>query len=175
VPLRVKDANPPAPKAGAPVVAASGEQAPSEPEKVAQPQVKLTDIITVLPEQAAWITPRTVLWKNRTFLIWNGAMAGAVVLLLGIKLGSWLWQTRAVSPSAPVRGLWKKLRGAGLTRGAFYEAAAQYIRLRGGSPGAELQSVLERHEQLNFSPPNPAAAEPVPRDERTRVLRILRS
>jgi len=175
VPLNVKDTNPPVPKAGTPVVAASGEQAPTEPEKVAQPQVKLTDIITVLPEQAAWITPRAVLWRDRAFLIWNGAAAGAVILLLAIKLGSWLWQTRAASPSAPVRGLWKKLRGASLTRGDFYQTAAQYIRLRGGSPGTEIQSVLATHEELNFSPPKSASTEPIPRDERARVLRLLRS
>jgi len=67
------------------------------------------------------------------------------------------------------------LRGASLTRGAFYETAARYIRLRGEPAGAELQSVLAQHEQLNFSPSPTAATEPVPADERARVLRMLQS
>jgi hypothetical protein len=176
LPIRVKEsATPPVAKPAGSGVASAGEQSPTEPEKVPQPQVKLTDILTVLPEQAAWITPRPVLWKDRTFLIWNAAAAGAAVLLLGFKLGAWLWQSRAATPSDPSHSLWKKLRGAPLSRGEFYQAAAQYIRLRERSPGAELQSVLAQHEHLNFSPSQSAATEKVPSDERARVLRLLRS
>ncbi len=176
VPLRVKEtATPPAPRVPGPLATTSGEQSPAEPEKMSQPQVKLTDIVTVLPSQAAWITPHPVLWKNRTFLFWNGAAATALLLLLGIKFGTSLWQTRALTPSTPVRELWKQLRGAILTRGDFYQSAAHYIRLRSGTPNAECQSILSQHEQLNFSPTQTAAAEPIPSDERARVLRILQS
>jgi hypothetical protein len=161
----------------APAIGSTGEQSqsPAEPEKVSQPQVKLSDIITVLPEQAAWITPRPVLWRDASFKVWNGAMAGMVVLLLGFKLGAWLWHSRAASPTAPVRRLWKELHRSGLSRGAFYQAAAQYVRRRGGSTGPEVQAVLAQHDQINFSPSLEAASVPVPPDERARVLRILQS
>ncbi len=151
VPLRVKEAaNPPAPKPAGATVATSGEQSPAEVPKIAQPPVKLTDIVTVIPRQAAWITPRPPIWRDRTFLLWNAAATGAVLLLLGIKLASWLWHLRASSPADPVRDLWRKLRGASLTRGEFYQAAAQYIRQRGDPPGGDLTSLLAQHEQLNF-------------------------
>jgi hypothetical protein len=177
VPVNVKEAaNPPAKRPAPPVVATSGEQStPTEPEKVAQPPVKLTDIITVLPERAAWITPRPALWQDATFRFWNGAMAGAVVLLLGIKFGSWWWKSRAMSPSAPARQLWRQLRGSHLSRGAFYQTAAQYIRLRGGTPGPEQQKVLAQHDQINFSAAMESASAPMPYDERARVLRALQS
>ncbi len=176
LPIRVKESvTPPAPRVTGPLETTSGEQSPAEPEKISQPQVKLTDIVSVLPNQAAWITPHPVLWKNRTFLFWNGAAAGAVILLLGIKFGTSLRQTRALSTSTPVRELWKRLRGASLSRGNFYQTAAQYIRLQSGTPNAECQSVLSQHEQLNFSPSQAASAEPMPTDERARVLQILQA
>ncbi|MCE9520358.1 MAG: BatD family protein [Verrucomicrobia bacterium] len=176
VPLRVKETSAPTPsRATSPLASTSGEQSPTEPEKMSQPQVKLTDIVTVLPDQAAWITPHPVLWKNRSFLFWNGAAATILFLLIGIKFGTSLWQSLAFTSATPVRRLWKKLSGDSLSRGDFYQTAAQYIRLRSGTPDAESQSILDQHERLNFSPSRTAAAEPIPADERARVLKILKS
>lgn len=176
VPLRVNESGT-SPFRNSPgsTVTTPGGRNDTEPDKTQQPQVKLTDIITLLPEQAAWISPRPELWKSRSFLFWNTVAAGSVILLLGIKFGTAFLQARAHSPSAPARELLKQLRGASMTRGVFYQNAAQYIHQREAAPNAECQAVLNQHEQLNFGPSRSAAEEPMPADERDRVLKIIQS
>jgi hypothetical protein len=156
---------------------ASVESGPSEPDKVPSPTPKITDILTVLPDEVAWTTPRTPLLQDRRFFLWNMAALGVVGLLLLGKLAVVLWRSHARSTATPLHTLHRELRRAHVSRGRFYQMVAQYVQLShdASKPLPEpVREVLVCNDQINYSPDSEKAAEPIPMDERAKVLAALK-
>jgi len=162
-----------------PAKASSGtvEGTTPEPEKVTPPAPKITDILTVLPNQVAWSSPRPVLFQDPRFRLWNWAALGVLgVMILG-KLLVILWRVRARATASPVYVLGHELRRAKVPRGQFYQMAAHYVQMSHDSsqPLPEpVREVLARNEQINYSPEHEKADEVIPRDERAKVLEALK-
>ena len=151
--------------------------AASEPEKVSPPPVKITDIVTVMPESSSWLAVRPVLWHDRTFITANAIALGSLLALLIGKGLVVLWQSRSEGPSAAARRLWTELRGRRLSRGAFYQAAAQYVRhhtAENPSNADALQKIIDTHHRLNFSSASADAQAALDGAERRDVLNQLR-
>lgn len=156
----------------------SVEGSAAEPEKVAPPQIKVTDILTVLPNQVAWTSVHPPLIQDRKFFIWNMAAVGALAAIVLGKLGMVLWQRHLVKAATPLYSLKRELRRSRVTRGHFYQLLAQYIAMRHDAtqPLPEpLREALVRNDQINYSPDKERANEPIPRDERAKVLAALPS
>ena len=155
-------------------VATSGanKAAPHPDDKVPQVKPNITDILAIVPEKPTWLAVRPAPWADQRFLTVNLIAAGVLALLVLGKLGIIAWRAHAASPLAPTRKLWRQLQSAHVSRGRFYRLAASYISARGLS-GERAQQVLNRHNEVNFGPPNGEADATVPHDERNKVLEAL--
>lgn len=156
----------------------SVESGPSEPDKVPTPAPKITDILTVLPDEVAWTTARTPLLHDRRFFVWNMAALSVVAVMLLGKLAVVLWRAHARSATTPLHALHRELRYAQVSRGRFYQMVAQYVQLshHASQPLPEpVREVLVRNDQINYSPEHEKAGEPIPTDERAKVLAVLKS
>ncbi len=177
IPLRLKpgstSSTPPAPTG----IKVNGvNQLPPDADKVPPVQPRITDIVTVIPAQAVWLTPRTALFSDRTFLIRNACALGALLLLIGGKVCALCLRNRAAAPDAPQRRMWKQLRRAHMSRGEFYRTAARYIQQQthGASAiPATWQAVLDRNDSLNYSPASVETGKPMPSKERREVLHSI--
>jgi hypothetical protein len=162
------------------VSAGTGETtaAAADPDKVPPPVPKVTDILTVLPSEVAWITPRRALLQDPQFRSWNMGALGAVGLLLFGKLAVVLWRARARAAATPLHALDRELRRSNVPRGQFYQLAARYIQMS-HDPSRPLpdpqREVLARSEKINYSPEKEWAADTVPGEERAQVLAALRA
>ncbi|OAI55465.1 hypothetical protein AYO49_05525 [Verrucomicrobiaceae bacterium SCGC AG-212-N21] len=163
----------PPPKA-IPVATADGQPiaAPPESEKVPQVKPKITDILAMLPEQPKWLATRPALWSDKSFVTANLVAGGALLLLILGKLGLVAWRAHEASPLAPARHLWRQLHASRLSRSRFYELAAGYISTR-GLAGEQVQSVLDRHNLVNYGKDSAEAQEQIPREERNQALSAL--
>jgi hypothetical protein len=176
IPITVK--MPPAqsvePQPATGTVASSGgnKAAPSADDKVPQAKPNITDILAVVPEKPTWLAMRPAPWADQRFLTGNLIAAGVLALLVLGKLGFIAWRAHAQSPLAPTRKLWRQLQGNHLSRGRFYGLAASYISARGLS-GERVQSILHRHNEINFGPPTGEADAVIPHDERNQILQTL--
>ncbi len=177
IPLRLKPGTTPAAlPTSTGITASGGDPLPSDADKVPQAQPRVTDIVTVMPMQTAWLTARPALFSERTFLIWNAGAVGALLLLIGGKVTAAFIRKRAASPDAPYRQMWNHLRRARMTRGEFYQTAARYIqhRTQNGAPiPSNWQSVLDRNDSLNYSRASDETGKPMPSAERSEVLHSI--
>jgi hypothetical protein len=157
--------------------ASEGSETPAELTKLAPVQPVITDILTVLPEQAQWLAARPVLWRNQNFIRANGlALGGLAALILG-KLFFNYWQERRAATDAPTRKIWQQMRSPTLPRERLYALAFQYIQAKNLS-GPALQPILENHEKLAYAPAREEAGQaqaPAPPEEKAAVLAALKS
>lgn len=158
------------------ITATGGDRVPSDADKVPPVQPHITDIVTVLPAQATWLTARPSLMNDHNFIIWNAGALGALALLIGGKACAVFLRMRAAAPDAPYRRMWNHLRRARMTRGEFYQTAALYILQRSqyGAPiPANWQTVLDRNDVINYSHTSGEADKPMLSAERREVLHSI--
>ena len=174
IPINVKASAPAAEPAPASAASSTSSQKEADAvnEKVPTVTPKITDILALVPEQSSWITARPALWADRRFFAANLIAAVVLALMIFGKWGFGAWRRYQLSPQAPVRRLWKQLQDVRQTRGAFYAAAASYIAAR-GLGGDAVQSILDRHHEVNYGRSADEASEQVSHEERASVLRAL--
>ncbi len=170
VPIKVRNAGGSTPEAPASTPAASSKE-PEMPSAVPTVKPALTDILTETPARAAWFASTLPLGQDRSFWFANAIAGGALLLIIAIKLAVVAARSRALSPEAPARKLWRTLRGPH-PRAEFYTLALQYAGMKGLSPEA-VHEIQQRQEELNYSRHPADAAQPVSAGERNHVLRIL--
>lgn len=172
--LNIKAAEQPIEPPPATAASTTKGQVGADSDKVPTVKPKITDILTVLPKESAWLAARPALARDRTFLLANLTAAGVLALLILGKVGFASWQAHKNSPSAPAHRLWRQLHDTKLTCADFYSLAASYIALR-GLDGEEVHAILERHNAINYGRPTPEAGEAPSREERERVLSTLKN
>lgn len=177
IPLRLKPGTTPSiPPTSTSITVNGGDRLPLDADKVPQVQPRITDIVTVIPSQANWLTSRPSLFSDRAFLIWNAGALGALMLLIGGKACAAFLRMRAAAPDAPYRRMWSQLRRARMSRGEFYQTAAQYIqhRTQNGVPlTSNWQAILDQNDSLNYSRASDETGKPMPSDERHKVLHSI--
>ncbi|TLD72105.1 protein BatD [Phragmitibacter flavus] len=153
----------------------AGSTAPSEiqPEKVPQATLRMTDILSVSSESPVWLAAKPFPWRDPRFLTGSAVAGGVLALLLLAKGGAVLVQRSRNAADAPARLLWKQLKARQQPMGQFYHHAARWIEMK-HLQGSEVDEVLAKDHQFNYSRDHDAAAVVVPEDERAKVLRVLR-
>ncbi|WP_170157499.1 BatD family protein [Roseimicrobium gellanilyticum] len=176
VPIKVKGpATPEAPPAGSGTAATTKESTALPPLEEKKPVVKaaITDILTNTPRRAMWFAASLPLKDDRRFLMANFIATGALLFIIAMKLGLMAWRSYTHSPDAPTRALWKGLHDNRLSRADFYTRAVHYAAVTGVA-GTAVPTIVYRQEELNYARQGEEASQPVPRDERNRVLHVLK-
>jgi hypothetical protein len=177
IPLKMSGA-PERPSESAGQTVSQASPSAEEPEKVNSPRANITDIITVTPNTASFVTANRGLWGNEYFRRLNFALGGVLALMILGRISGSAFGAYRLHNATPERALWRQLNQRSLTRGEFYTLAANYLenhQLKPAAPEAT-QSILERHWSLNFGHRATVEAQAViPREERAQVLSVLKT
>jgi hypothetical protein len=174
VPIVVNASEQAAPPSSGATASTSGTKGGPDlsPGKVPTVKPEVTDILAVTPERPVWLMARPTLWADPRFRQANYLAGGVLLLLILGKIGLGIWRSHVNSPLAPTRRLLRQMQASHLSRARFYELAAAYVATQ-GLTGEKVQSVLDRHHQVNFGKATEEAEHAIPRDERNQMLSAL--
>lgn len=153
----------------------AGATGPSEiqPEKVPQATVRMTDILSASSDSPTWLVAKPLPWRDPRFLTGSALAGGVLGLLLLGKICAVLVQRSRHGADAPTKILWKQLKARQQSVGQFYHHAARLIEMK-RLQGPQVDEVLAKDQQFNYSRDREAAAGMVSAEERAKVLQVLR-